>query len=107
MSKQKMKLKDIKVEDLREEIYTVEITRYVPSGVAMEEVWRNNGRKVHRPIQDGPAIIRREIDTGESIGGDEYIVNNQVVDPKDVERQLASRPPHITPWMRTEKRTPR
>jgi len=71
------------------EIYTVEIVRHIPSGIAISEEWRNEKGKNHRPPQDGPAVISRSKRNGQ------FFEQTYVVDGKWVEPEMAgiTRPP--------------
>jgi hypothetical protein len=81
------------------EIYTVEIERHGPSGIAIFEQWKNEKGETHRPPQDGPAVIRRLARNGRLIE-QTYVINGQWVDPDvagvtrpdDPQRKDAKRP---------------
>jgi hypothetical protein len=68
-------------DDYKTEIYTVEIFRHVPSGIAAREEWKNEKGQFHRPPQDGPAVIGRLISNGRLVE-QTYIVNGEHMDPE-------------------------
>lgn len=79
----KFEMSDQDDKDYKTEIYTVEIFRHVPSGIAVHEEWKNERGIDHRPPQDGPAVIRRLASNGR------LIEQTYVVDGKHVEPEIA------------------
>lgn len=67
----------------RREFYTVIIERDMDSLIAVRELWKNRKGEIHRPVQDGHAVIARDEVTG-AVTKFSDVIDNRVHRPGSI-----------------------